>query len=75
MPYGDKRMLKKVQIKIVLFFALIGILIIAGISLTYINSLKSINVIEGTEAQEAEDVSLGSRIVRKQRETEALKGV
>ena len=36
-------MLKKIQIRIILFFALIGILIIAGISLTYINNLKAIN--------------------------------
>ena len=35
-------MLKKIQLKIILFFALIGILIIVGISLTYINNLKGI---------------------------------
>lgn len=35
-------MLKKVQIKIVLFFAIIGIIVISALSITYINNLKNL---------------------------------
>ena len=43
-------MLKKIQIKIILFFAVIGIIIISTLSLTYINNLKNINITSAVQA-------------------------
>lgn len=36
-------MLKKIQIKVILFFAILGVIVISALSLTYINNLKNIN--------------------------------